>query len=188
MTGSDLEPRRCTAHTSAGNPCRKAPILGGTVCGTHGGRAPHVRAAANARVLELRLRGEVQAAGWEPVTDPVGFFQDVAGEVRAFLDLCRSELTHLSKLDYRDGRGTEDVKAAVAVYERALDRAVNTADHMVARGIEAKVASRTHLGAAFLLEVGRGICRRAGVPDFEADAIIEAAVAEATDNGRSNPL
>jgi len=46
------DPRRCHARTSAGNPCRKYAILGATVCATHGGSAPQVRAKAQQRLLE----------------------------------------------------------------------------------------------------------------------------------------
>lgn len=41
----------CTAHRSAsGTPCRANAIVGGTVCVTHGGRAPQVRAKALERM------------------------------------------------------------------------------------------------------------------------------------------
>ena len=47
-------PRRCTARSSrTGKPCQRAPIVGGTVCATHGGRAPQVRRAAEARIAAL---------------------------------------------------------------------------------------------------------------------------------------
>lgn len=43
--------RRCSAKSSqTGLPCKRAPIEGGAVCGTHGGRAPHVKRAARARL------------------------------------------------------------------------------------------------------------------------------------------
>lgn len=46
---------RCTARSSrTGAPCRRWPIDGGTVCGTHGGRAPQVKEAALARLLRLQ--------------------------------------------------------------------------------------------------------------------------------------
>ncbi len=41
----------CSAHKTNGDPCRRRPINGGTVCATHGGRAPQVRAAAQRRIL-----------------------------------------------------------------------------------------------------------------------------------------
>ena len=52
------ESRRCTATSSrSGERCRKAAILGGTVCGTHGGRAPQVRSAANIRHAHAKAMG-----------------------------------------------------------------------------------------------------------------------------------
>jgi hypothetical protein len=45
--------RRCQAHTSAGNPCQQSAIKGGTVCFHHGGAAPQVKQAAEARLAAL---------------------------------------------------------------------------------------------------------------------------------------
>lgn len=43
--------RRCTAHRKDGSRCKRAPILGGTVCAVHGGSAPQVRAKAQRRLM-----------------------------------------------------------------------------------------------------------------------------------------
>ncbi len=48
--------RKCKAKTSAGAPCQKWAIAGGMVCGTHGGSAPQVAAAAAVRA-DLRAWG-----------------------------------------------------------------------------------------------------------------------------------
>ena len=42
---------KCRAHRSNGQPCGRWAIVGGTVCPTHGGSAPQVRAAALQRIL-----------------------------------------------------------------------------------------------------------------------------------------
>ena len=42
--------RRCVAHKKTGERCRLASIPGGRVCKKHGGAAPHVKAAAQARL------------------------------------------------------------------------------------------------------------------------------------------
>lgn len=45
--------RLCSAVSSqSGEPCRKPPIRGATVCASHGGSAPQVREAAKRRLLE----------------------------------------------------------------------------------------------------------------------------------------
>lgn len=54
---------RCTAHRRDGKPCSKHPIQGGTVCTTHGGRAPQVKDAAEKRVMEERARLAVAKFG-----------------------------------------------------------------------------------------------------------------------------
>ena len=45
--------RRCTAHNRSGARCRRAPILGGTVCDRHGGKAPQTKKAARQRLAEM---------------------------------------------------------------------------------------------------------------------------------------
>lgn len=46
--------RRCSARSSrTGERCRRPPIQGGTVCPSHGGSAPQVRAKAGERLFAL---------------------------------------------------------------------------------------------------------------------------------------
>lgn len=48
------ESRRCTAHSSqTGERCKRSAIKGGTVCASHGGRAPQVKKSAKERLEEL---------------------------------------------------------------------------------------------------------------------------------------
>lgn len=62
-----IEPRKCSAKSSrTGAPCKKFAIVGGTVCDTHGGRAPQVREAARKRIESMvpdALTGIEQLAG-----------------------------------------------------------------------------------------------------------------------------
>jgi hypothetical protein len=51
-------PRRCVAHTHAGQPCRRYAARGGNVCRVHGGAAPQVVAKARER---LSLAADIMA-------------------------------------------------------------------------------------------------------------------------------
>ena len=55
------ERRQCTGHKRTGERCTKAPIVGATVCWTHGGAAPQVRATAQRRLAEAKARSSVMA-------------------------------------------------------------------------------------------------------------------------------
>lgn len=57
---------RCTGHKKVDGverPCRSWPIRGAEVCGSHGGRAPQVRAKAAARLAEAEARAAVATFG-----------------------------------------------------------------------------------------------------------------------------
>ena len=53
--GLPIESRKCTAKSGrTGKPCKRWAIAGGTVCPTHGGSAPQVQLAAQARLMALQ--------------------------------------------------------------------------------------------------------------------------------------
>ena len=128
---------RCTATSSrTGERCKQRPITGGTVCVTHGGRAPQVVAKAKERVLEAKVAGELTKRGWEPLTDPLHAYADLAGEVWAWKELCREQAATLATWDYRDDKAAQDIRPLIAVYERSLDRARGTLVDMMRLGID----------------------------------------------------
>ena len=61
--------RGCSAHNSKGNPCGKKPKADMTVCGTHGGSAPQVIAAAERRKTEREAIVALEAFGVPVVVD-----------------------------------------------------------------------------------------------------------------------
>jgi hypothetical protein len=55
-SGRPRPARRCRAHRTNGQPCEAYAMVGGFVCSAHGGRAPHVRAAAARRFADAKAQ------------------------------------------------------------------------------------------------------------------------------------
>lgn len=121
-----MKPRRCKAHTTAGNPCRRAPILGGEVCPSHGGRAPQVKAAAErrhaAQALEADARAVLAFEAVEPITDPVLELAELAAEVRATVRALGQRVNALSDPRYVSPLGTEQTRAELTLLGQYQDR------------------------------------------------------------------
>lgn len=116
-------PPRCRAHsTRTGEPCKRFPTRGATVCSTHGAASPVVKRAAARRVEEariLRLLGREQ-----PVerVDPAAALADVIATAEAFRRVVQDRLSELSSVSSRDRQDVERARTLVEVFERSLDR------------------------------------------------------------------
>lgn len=121
-----MNPRRCKAHTTAGNPCRRAPILGGEVCPSHGGRAPQVKAAAErrhaAQALEADARAVLAFEAVEPIADPVLALAELAAEVRATVRALGQRVNALQDPRYISAMGTEQTRAELTLLGQYQDR------------------------------------------------------------------
>lgn len=129
--------RQCTARSKrSGDRCRRAPAPGAEVCVMHGAGAPQVRAAARVRTLKVQAEGMLRERNIEPLLDPVSFLADLAGEAREWLDICRENIAALRSWEYTDAKAAMDVRPYITTYERALDRAIKTAEGMSRFGLD----------------------------------------------------
>lgn len=90
---------QCGGHVT-GRTCQKYAIEGGTVCRSHGGNAPQVRAAAEARLAEQRAMAEVQRLGLPVEVDPV---QALLEDLYEKAGLCAWLRVEVEALDGTDG-------------------------------------------------------------------------------------
>jgi hypothetical protein len=105
----------------------------------HGGSAPRALAKANRRVIEARIQGELEARGWDPVTDPVAAYADLAGETWQWKEIARERIAELDQLTtVNQVTGVDETRALVQVYERALDRAQRSLTDMLRIGLTAE--------------------------------------------------
>lgn len=128
---------RCTAKSKQSQQrCKKwrqdeHELTGITVCEMHGGKSPQVRNAGNIRREEARAQKILDKRGYSRVEDPVEALADLAGEVVAAKDFFRERIETL-RYEHRAG---EQLRAEVALYERALDRCLKVLSEITRLGI-----------------------------------------------------
>ncbi|WP_346007164.1 hypothetical protein [Janibacter terrae] len=179
------EPRRCTAKAKAtGLRCERAPIKGGTVCYVHGGKAGQVRAAAERRLAAEKVEREMRRAlAEEPIDrilDPLAQVESLAAEALAMKDRLADVIDGMSTWRYTaHGAGTEQLRAEVALYERAMDRSAKFLELLVKSGFEERrtvLAERqgAMIAAALRVILSRmldGVVAVDGLPATAQDAI-----------------
>lgn len=89
---------KCSARRSDGEPCAKWAIRGGSVCNTHGGSAPAVRAKAAERLEQQRQRAAAARLGCPSEVDPadalLALIYEAAGNVEFYRSLVAELPTH----------------------------------------------------------------------------------------------
>lgn len=131
----------CRGHNRAGNPCGKPPKKGQRVCGNHGGDSPQALAAADRRIKIRELEANINAIlvkdGVTRIDDPFELMAQVAAEARDFKDALANRLAAIESIRYKASEsGTEQLRAEVLLYERALDRTAKFLDILMKSSFE----------------------------------------------------
>src|SRR5580692_7153568 len=113
---------KCGGTNRQGEPCgnpagKGTDHLGSGNCSNHAGSTPTGRLAALNERAE-RLLYQRDAA---PVTDPLSALQRLAGRAAAWEDIIGEKVNELHSLRYST-EGGEQLRAEIAVMERAMDR------------------------------------------------------------------
>jgi len=77
--------------------------------------------------------------GSQPVDDPLSVLASLAGDALAWRDACSALVDRLDVVRYQ-GAGGEQLRAEVALLERATDRAVRIVESMARLGIDERLA------------------------------------------------
>jgi hypothetical protein len=147
-----MDGKRCGAKsTQTGKPCQRWPIKGGRRCPKHGGATPAAKAAAAATRAEGRIRAELGKLQIVPITDPLTELSHIAGEVLAWKNLAAEQWEHLTSMRY-EGMSGEQLRAEIAVWERALDRCVTTLATIAKLNIDERLVALDEKRAALVNE------------------------------------
>lgn len=158
------ESRKCTGRRRDGSRCGNAPVRGALVCRMHGGSAPQVRAKAAQRLAEAELRQGLARLEVDPVGDPLTELSKLAGQVVSWKDALAAKVNELTELRYAaTGAGTEQLRAEVALFERALDRCAAVLGLIAKLGIDDRMAAISERQAAAVVRALDAGLAHAGV-------------------------
>lgn len=177
---------RCSAHRRDGSQCGSWAVKGANVCRMHGGAAPAVRAAASRRLAEVEAVREVEG---RVLTRAPMTLRDVYDELLRtaalaveWRNLAEAKVAELSSWRYTaSSSGAEQLRAEVALFERAMDRAAKVAEMITRLDLDARVSGLTRRDGQILAGVIEAVLtgldldeqRREKARQIVADAIRE---------------
>jgi len=136
--------RRCTARSKrSGQRCQRAAIVGGYVCSLHGGKAPAVASKALQRIAAAEAQAYVEAQvttrGPMSLSEVYRELLRTAALAVEWRNLLEGKVGELEQWRYRaSGQGTEQLRAEVALFERAMDRTAKVLELVARLDIEAR--------------------------------------------------
>lgn len=120
--------RHCTGTNRNGDPCRRAPIVGGSVCWTHGGSAPQVRRAAEARhaaaLAGLDAVRAVELFGGRRDVHPAAALLELVQRKAAEVEYWRARVSLLPEADITYGVTKEEFGV-----DRGEDKDITTREY-----------------------------------------------------------
>ncbi|HVD04284.1 MAG TPA: HGGxSTG domain-containing protein [Candidatus Dormibacteraeota bacterium] len=161
-----MKRRLCGAKKRDGATCTMQAMKGQERCRMHGGKTPAHMAAAKRRLAEQAALRVVQREGIVPIGDPIEMLRQLSAEAVALKDFFNDRLKALEELRYQSGAG-EQLRAEVALYERALDRSQRFLHDLARLGLDERTAKLDEAKVVLLVSV---LERVLASPDLALDA------------------
>jgi|HubBroStandDraft_5_1064220.scaffolds.fasta_scaffold76976_3 hypothetical protein len=166
---------KCGGRSRNGKPCGNPAgagtgHLGSGNCKHHGGSTPSGRKSA----LEQQARLELARLNLPPVEDPLTQLAAVTAEVLAWKDAWAAKVNDLTSVRYEGTGAGEQLRAEIAVWERALDRCERFLVAMARLNIDERLAAISEAQAAAVIEAIGVACDAVRMPPEQRRIAISA--------------
>lgn len=184
VNGAIVESDEICQHvvtTNRGKPCVRKCVPGYPLCSTHIQRASvaDIALVRKDKVSFSEIRGRV-------ITNPLEELGMLVSEVLTYKDYCAMQVARLAGDERYEGRGGEQLRAEVALYERSLDRAGKMLVEWSRLGIDDRLAKIEEAKATAILEVIRRSLLAAELTPEAREAVEKVAIKELKALGRGN--
>jgi hypothetical protein len=176
MPSQDMETPRCGAKLRQRDGTCRLPAGWGTDHPGHGNCRKHLGNTANGRKhgLTEQARAELARLDLPPVEDPLSELAAVTRQVLAWKDAWAAKVNALSSVRY-ETEGGEQLRAEIAVWERALDRCERFLTAMARLNIDERLARITETRATAIIIVFTAALDAAGIEGPQREAVLAAA-------------
>jgi hypothetical protein len=138
-------------------------------CKFHGGNTRTQRAAAHAERADAEARRVLATLDVEPVADPLAALSRLAGQVVAWQEAISRIVNDLGdRIRYEGASGAEQLRAEIALYERAMDRTGQTLTAIARLDIDERLARVTERQAEHVIDAINAVLGHLGITGEEA--------------------
>lgn len=140
---------RCNAHNTKGDPCMRWPREGTDVCRNHGGAAPQVVAAGEARRAAKALEADANAVlGYSldgKVPDVLSAMEGLAAASLNMVEALAQRVNDLARVRYGSDYSVEQIRGEVVLLERAMDRSAKMLELLAKHKPDGEAAAAVNL-------------------------------------------
>jgi hypothetical protein len=171
----------CGARKRQGEGTCQRPAGWGTehagygLCKLHGGSTATKTIHAARLKADAEARSALAELDLPPVEDPLAALLKLAGQVLGWQNATATLVNELESIRYRGSNGMEQLRAEVALYERAMDRAATVLAAIARLDIEERLARVTERQADAVIAAIDVALEVAGVVGVEAARAKQAA-------------
>lgn len=169
---------RCGAQKRQGEPGETCTLAAGWgtdhvgfgYCRLHGGNTRNQRAAAHTAMAEQQARATLARLDVTPIENPFTALAKLAGQAVAWQEALAAIVERLGdRIRYESTGGAEQLRAEIALYERAMDRCGQILGMIARLNIEDRMARVSERQAEIVVSAIEAALASAGVTGRTAD-------------------